>query len=38
VAQLRRTRALRREEIAHRVAWSAVKKSYHKVGDEWVRW
>jgi cation transport regulator len=27
---------LRREEIAHRVAWSAVKKRYHKVGDDWV--
>ena len=26
----------RREEIAHRVAWAAVKKSYHKVGDDWV--
>ncbi|MGZ5933336.1 MAG: ChaB family protein [Rhizomicrobium sp.] len=26
----------RREEIAHRVAWSAVKRSYRKVGDEWV--
>jgi cation transport regulator len=26
----------RREEIAHRVAWAAVKKSYHKVGDQWV--
>jgi cation transport regulator len=26
----------RREEIAHRVAWAAVKKSYHKVGDVWV--
>lgn len=26
----------RREEIAHRVAWAAVKKGYHKVGDDWV--
>lgn len=26
----------RREEIAHRVAWAAVKKSYHKVGNDWV--
>jgi cation transport regulator len=26
----------RREEIAHRVAWSAVKKLYIKVGDQWV--
>jgi cation transport regulator len=25
----------RREEIAHRVAWSAVKTRYHKVGDHW---
>jgi cation transport regulator len=25
----------RREEIAHRVAWAAVKKQYHKVGDAW---
>lgn len=26
----------RREEIAHRVAWAAVKKSYRKVGSDWV--
>jgi cation transport regulator len=26
----------RREEIAHRVAWSAVKRSYVKDGDMWV--
>jgi cation transport regulator len=26
----------RREEIAHRVAWSAVKKRYRKAGAEWV--
>jgi cation transport regulator len=26
----------RREEIAHRIAWSAVKKRYRKVGDAWV--
>jgi cation transport regulator len=26
----------RREEIAHRVAWSAVKRSYVKIGDIWV--
>lgn len=26
----------RREEIAHRVAWAAVKKSYRKVGDRWM--
>ncbi len=24
------------EEIAHRVAWSAVKRKYHKVGDRWI--
>jgi cation transport regulator len=29
----------RQEEIAHRVAWAAVKKLYEKAGDEWVpRW
>ncbi len=27
----------RREEIAHRVAWAAVKRSYRKLGDDWVR-
>ena len=26
----------RREEIAHRVAWAAVKKCYRKVGSDWV--
>ena len=26
----------RREEAAHRIAWTAVKRSYVKVGDEWV--
>jgi len=26
----------RHEEIAHRVAWAAVKRAYVKVGDEWV--
>jgi cation transport regulator len=26
----------RHEEIAHRVAWAAVKKSYRKQGDAWV--
>ena len=26
----------RREEIAHRIAWSAVKRRYEKVGDEWI--
>jgi cation transport regulator len=25
-----------REEIAHRVAWAAVKRSYRKQGAEWV--
>lgn len=25
-----------REEIAHRVAWAAVKKRFRKVGDEWL--
>lgn len=24
------------EEIAHRVAWAAVKKRYRKAGDAWV--
>ena len=24
------------EEIAFRVAWAAVKKLYHKVGDRWL--
>jgi cation transport regulator len=26
----------RHEEIAHRVAWAAVKKRYRKSGDDWV--
>jgi cation transport regulator len=26
----------RREEIAHRVAWSSVKKRYRKAGETWV--
>ena len=26
----------RREEIAHRVAWAAVKRAYVKAGSEWV--
>lgn len=26
----------RREEIAHRIAWAAVKRSYEKIGDTWV--
>lgn len=24
-----------REEVAHKVAWAAVKKKYHKVNDTW---
>lgn len=24
-----------REQVAHKVAWSAVEKKYHKVGDKW---
>lgn len=27
----------RQEEIAHRVAWAAVKKVYEKIGTQWVR-
>jgi cation transport regulator len=27
---------VRREEIAHRVAWAAVKRKYEKVGKNWV--
>jgi cation transport regulator len=26
-----------REETAHRIAWSAVKRQYRKVGDQWVQ-
>lgn len=26
----------RREEAAHRIAWAAVKRSYAKVGGQWV--
>jgi len=26
----------RQEEAAHRIAWAAVKRSYVKVGDDWV--
>ena len=25
-----------REEMAHRVAWAAVKRRYHKVGKAWL--
>jgi cation transport regulator len=27
----------RQEEIAHRIAWAAVKRSYEKDGEYWVR-
>ncbi|HEV2153931.1 ChaB family protein [Bradyrhizobium sp.] len=27
---------MRQEEIAHRTAWSAVKRSYVKLNDHWV--
>ncbi|HTQ32750.1 MAG TPA: ChaB family protein [Stellaceae bacterium] len=26
----------RQEEIAHRVAWAAVKKRYRKIGEFWI--
>ena len=26
----------RQEEASHRIAWSAVKRSYQKVGNRWV--
>lgn len=26
----------RREEIAHRIAWAAVKRDYEKLGTQWV--
>jgi cation transport regulator len=26
----------RQEEISHRIAWAAVKRSYVKIGDLWV--
>jgi cation transport regulator len=26
----------RQEEAAHRIAWAAVKRSYEKVGNDWV--
>jgi cation transport regulator len=26
-----------REEVSHKVAWSAVKDKYEKKGDQWVR-
>ncbi len=27
----------RQEEASHRIAWSAVKRSYEKVGDSWLK-
>jgi cation transport regulator len=30
------TRGQAREEIAHRIAWAAVKRRYRKAGDIWV--
>jgi cation transport regulator len=27
----------RQEEAAHRIAWAAVKRSYDKIGDSWVK-
>jgi cation transport regulator len=27
----------RQEEAAHRIAWAAVKRSYTKVGDRWMK-
>jgi cation transport regulator len=30
------TEPYRVEEIAHRIAWAAVKRSYRKLGSEWV--
>ena len=28
---------VRQEEAAHRIAWTAVKRSYEKYGDTWAR-
>jgi cation transport regulator len=25
------------EEVAHRIAWAAIKRGYMKVGDSWIR-
>lgn len=33
----KRRGAATREETAHRVAWAAVKDSYEKTGDRWVK-
>jgi cation transport regulator len=27
---------VRQEEAAHRIAWAAVKRSYIKIGDDWI--
>ena len=27
---------LRQEEVSHRIAWAAVKRSYVKIGNQWV--
>jgi cation transport regulator len=35
-AWLQYARDPRQEEIAHRVAWAAVKRRYEKWGSEWV--
>lgn len=32
--QARKTKASH-EEVAHKVAWAAVKKKYHKIGNKW---
>jgi cation transport regulator len=32
----KRTMGGTQEDAARRVAWAAVKKKYHKTGDEWV--
>ena len=36
-AWLEYAREGRREEIAHRVAWAAVKRQYKKIDSHWVR-
>ncbi len=33
----KRRKGTTREETAHRVAWTAVKKVYEKAGDRWVK-
>jgi cation transport regulator len=32
---VKRRGAESQEEVAHKVAWAAVKKKYEKVGEEW---